>query len=120
MKKKILVVDDDPDIRKFLKRRLERNNFEVIAADNGQNCLAIASKEGPDLILLDIVMPFMDGYEVIKKLRDSSKTRYIPIIMHSVKKETKSIFKSMELGSIDYVMKPVSFEALLKVIRRYV
>jgi len=120
MKKKILIVDDELDILQFLKRRLERNNYEVTTTDNGEKCLAIALEEQPDLVILDIVMPSMDGYEIIKKLRGSPRTKRIPIIMHSVKKETKSIFKSMDLGSIDYVIKPVSFEVLLKVIRRYV
>jgi len=120
MKKKLLVVDDEPDVLQFLRKRLERNNFMVTTASNGQDCLNLAFKEEPDLILLDIIMPFMDGYEVVKRLRDNSKTKHIPIILHSVKKETKSIFKGMEMGCIDYVIKPVRFETLLRVIRRYV
>jgi len=120
VKKKILVVDDEPDIREFLKKRLEKNNFNVITATNGKECLQLASREDPDLILLDIVMPVMDGYETIKNLRSNPRTKNITILMHSVRKETKSIFKSMELGSIDYVIKPVSFEKLLTVIKRYV
>ena len=120
MSKKLLLVDDELEILQFLKRRLERRNFTVVTASNGQECLEMAYQEDPDLILLDIIMPFMDGYEVIKRLRQNPKTKHIPIIMHSVRKETKSIFKSMDLGSIDYVIKPVRFETLLKVIRRYV
>ena len=119
-RKKILVVDDEEDIRVFLKKRLERHNFRVAAAASGKECLDIAAEFDPDLILLDIIMPYMDGYEVIKKLRQAYKTKHIPILMHSVRKETRSIFKCIELGSIDYVIKPVSFETLLKVIKRYV
>ena len=118
--KKLLIVDDEPDILEFLKKCLERNNFKVIAASSGRECLDKASQEEPDLILLDIVMPFMDGYEVIKKLRNNRRTKHIPIVMHSVKKETRSIFRCMELGSIDYVTKPISVDVLVKVIRRYV
>jgi len=119
-KKKLLIVDDEPDVAQFLKRRLERNNFEVFTAENGQKCLEIAAGEEVDLIILDIIMPLMDGYEVIKRLRGNPYTGRIPIVMYSIRKETESIFKSMELGSIDYVIKPVKFEALLKVIKRYV
>jgi DNA-binding response OmpR family regulator len=118
-KSRILVVDDEEDVRVFLKKRLERNNFKVSTAATGSECLDAIHDFNPDLILLDIVMPYMDGYEVIKKLKQNPKTRNIPILMHSVRKESNSIFKSMELGSIDYVIKPVSFETLLRVIKRY-
>lgn len=120
MKKKLLLVDDEPDTLHFLKKRLERNDFVTLTAGGGQECLDIAQTESPDLILLDIVMPAMDGYEVIKRLRGNPNTQHIPVIMHSVKKETTSIFKSIELGSIDYVIKPVRFDTLLEVIKRYV
>ena len=119
MKNKILVVDDEPDVRQFLKKRLERNNYLVITAKNGAECLALAKIEEPALILLDIVMPSMDGYEVIARLRKSSRTKNIPIIMHSVRKETSSIVKCLEMGTVDYVTKPVSFEELLKIIKRF-
>ena len=112
-------MDDEEDVRIFLKKRLERNNFKVATAASGGEGLDIAGEFNPDIILLDIVMPYMDGYEVIRKLKQNPKTKNIPILMHSVRKETNSIFKSIELGSIDYVIKPVSFEVLLKVIKRY-
>ena len=120
MKKKILIVDDEPDILEYLKKYLERSSFKVLVASSGKDCLDIAAKESPDLILLDIIMPLMDGYEVIKKLRDNRRTKNIPVVIHSVKKETKSIFKCMELGSVDYVTKPSAIGDLLEVIRRYV
>ena len=120
VKKKLLIVDDEPDILQLLEKRFKKNNFDVLTADNGQKCLDIASQEQPDLIILDIIMPFLDGYEVIEKLRTNLKTKQIPIIMHSVKKESRSIFKSLDLGSIDYVINPASFDDLLKVVNRYV
>lgn len=120
MKKRILVVDDEIETLQFLKRHLERNNFTVLTARSGLECLTKASQEDCDLILLDILMPFMDGYEVIKQLRRNSKTRHIPIILHTVVAETPSIFKGLALGSIDYVIKPITFKALLKVIERWV
>jgi two-component system alkaline phosphatase synthesis response regulator PhoP len=120
MKRKILVVDDESDVRQFLKKRLERNNYTVITAKDGSECISKARSDEPDLILLDIVMPLMDGYDVIKELRSATETKMIPVIMHSVRKETKSIIKSLELGSVDYVMKPASFEQLLRVVKRYV
>ena len=120
MKRKILVVDDEPDVRQFLKKRLERNKYTVIIAKDGAECISKARTDEPDLILLDIVMPLMDGYEVIKKLRSDTETMMIPVIMHSVRKETNSIIKSLDLGSVDYVMKPARFEELLRVVKRYV
>ena len=118
-KSRILVVDDEEDVRVFLKKRLEKHNFKVSTAATGEECLDAIHECEPDLILLDIVMPYMYGYEVVQKLKQDAKTRNIPILMHSVRKESNSIFKSMELGSIDYVIKPVSFETLLRVIKRY-
>ena len=120
MKRRILVVDDEPDVRQFLKKRLERNNYAVITAKDGAECINKARTEEPDLILLDIVMPFKDGYDVVKELRLSADTMLIPVIMHSVRKETNSIIKSLDLGSVDYVTKPARFEELLRVVKRYV
>jgi len=119
VKKKLLIVDDEPDILEFLKKRLIRHGYDVFVASCGKECLEMLSTVEPDLIILDIVMPFMDGYEVLKKISGNHQTRHIPIVMHSVKKESRSIFRSQDLGSIDYVIKPVSFEKLLKVIKRY-
>jgi len=120
MKPRLLIVDDEPDIREYLKSRLEKNGFLVTTASNGKECIDNACQNTPDLIILDIVMPLMDGYEVVRQLKNTPSTRGIPIIMHSVRRETDSIFKSMDLGSIDYVIKPASFEDLLRVIHRYI
>jgi len=119
-KSRILIVDDEEDVRVFLKKRLERHNFKVATAATGVECLDRIGEFNPDLVLLDIVMPYMDGYEVARKLKQDPKARDIPILMHSVRKETDSIFKSMKLGSIDYVIKPMDFDKLLKVIKHYV
>ena len=120
MKTTLLIVDDEPDIREYLKNRLEKSGFCVITASNGKECIDNACQNRPDLIILDIVMPLMDGYEVVKQLKTNPSTSTIPIIMHSVRRETDSIFKSMDLGSIDYVIKPAAFEDLLHVINRYI
>ncbi len=120
MKSKILVVDDEPDVVEFLKKRLERTEFQVITALDGKGCILKAGQEKPDLILLDIMMPLVDGYEVVRRLRENEATSSIPVIMHSARRETNAILTSIELGSIDYVTKPVSFDDLLKVIRKYI
>ena len=85
-KSRILVVDDEEDVRVFLKKRLERHNFRVTTAASGVECLDALGEFNPDLILLDIVMPHMDGYEVIRKLKRNPQTKNIPILMHSVRK----------------------------------
>lgn len=118
-KKKILVVDDEQELVAALKIRLEANDFEVIAAYDGEEALEKA-KEKPDLILLDILMPKMDGYKVLSKLRQAAQTKNIPVIMLTAKGESQSIFKAHDLGSTDYIIKPFEQEELLELINKYI
>ena len=120
MKPKILIVDDEEDVREYLTRLLARRNFKTISASSGKECLKTAAQERPDLILLDILMPEMNGYTVLASLRSDEATQGIPVIMLTAKRESDSIFESMNLGSTDYLMKPINNEVLLRTIRRYV
>jgi diguanylate cyclase (GGDEF)-like protein len=103
---KILLVDDSKLIMGFGKSILSKEGYEVTYAQNGSEALEIVSVKKPDLILLDVVMPGMDGYEVCKRLKANEKTRDIPIIMLTSKGETADKIKGLNLGAVDYITKP--------------
>lgn len=104
-KKKILVVDDIPTNIMVLTKILS-SNYDVYMATNGHKALKIAAAQLPDLILLDIMMPEMDGYEVCEKLKSKPATKNIPIIFISAKNQVEDVTKGLSLGAIDYITKP--------------
>ncbi|MFH1778310.1 MAG: response regulator [Candidatus Omnitrophota bacterium] len=107
MAKKILVIDDEPHIVMVLVSRLKANNYEVITADNGEAGIEKAKMEKPDLILLDIMMPDLDGHDVLKRLKQDKETKAIPVMMLTAKKEKEDIVKDIIVGgAIDYIVKP--------------
>lgn len=105
-KLKILIVDDEPDIPELLKLSLISEPYEFLVAYNGEQAIDITLKEQPDLILLDIMMPDMDGYEVVEQLKKSKTASDIPVIMISAKTAVEDKVKGMELGIDDYISKP--------------
>lgn len=111
--KKILVVDDEPEIVQILKMRLEANGYEVITACDGQEGLGKAKEESPDLILLDLMMPEMDGMKVNAKLKDDSITADIPVIFLTAKNTTADKVEGFQAGIEDYVTKPFDSKELL-------
>lgn len=122
MKKKILVVDDEKDIVDILKYNLERENeFDVLTAYNGKDALEIADSM-PDLILLDIMMPEVNGFEVCKQLKSNSTTSKIPVIFLTAKENEIDEIIGLEIGADDYISKPISPRKVLarikSVIRR--
>lgn len=122
MKKKILVVDDEKDIVDILKYNLERENeFEVFTAKNGREAIELAENI-PDLILLDIMMPELNGFEVCKKLKNNPDTAKIPVIFLTAKENEIDEILGLEIGADDYISKPISPRKVLarikSVIRR--
>lgn len=113
--KKILVVDDEKDIRELIKDRLTQNKYAVMTASGGEEALIIAKTSQPDLILLDIAMPDMDGYLTCKKLKQESKTRGIPVLLLTGKDlESKSVIeRCSEVGALDYIGKMSTLKELL-------
>lgn len=111
---KILVIDDEPDIIKVLTSRLQANNYEVVTAANGEEGLEKLKNENPDLIILDILMPQMDGYTFVKRLKKTG--REVPIIVLTAKQGMKDLF-AIE-GITDYVVKPFNADELLKKIEK--
>ncbi len=120
VKKKILIIDDEEDIAKTVSFRLSSLGYEVIAANNGLEGLEKAQREKPNLILLDVMMPKMDGFEVLRRLKDDPETKYTPVIMLTCRGESGSLFKAQDLGSVDYVIKPFESQELLDLIERYI
>jgi CheY-like chemotaxis protein len=120
-KKTILVVDDMSQIRTILRFNLEKDGYNVIDANNGERALEYASGENPpDLIILDIMMPKMDGYEVIRRLRESHVTKHIPVIFLTAKAQKKDVLKGIEAGANDYMLKPFKFVDLHRKINRLI
>jgi DNA-binding response OmpR family regulator len=112
-KKKILLVDDEPEFVSMLKMRLEANGYEVVTSCDGKSGLEAVQTENPNLLILDVMMPGMDGFQVLRQIRRAEKTRYLPVIMLTAKGESKSIFRSQELGVTDYLIKPFEPSELL-------
>lgn len=113
MEKTILVVDDEVHIQELIKFNLSKNGFQVITADNGIDALRIVEDEKPDLILLDLMIPGIDGLEVCKKIRRNSSIESIPIIMITAKGEELDKILGLELGADDYITKPFSVRELV-------
>jgi two-component system cell cycle response regulator len=113
MKKKILVIDDHPDSVFLMQDRLEREGFEIITAYDGQTGLQRAFNELPDLILLDVMMPGMNGLEVCRTIVNTPVTKDIPVILVTAKTEAENTKEGLQAGAFDYVRKPVNKVELL-------
>ncbi|MFQ6055215.1 MAG: response regulator, partial [Methanosarcinales archaeon] len=109
---KILVVDDELDTLIPLRMALEAENYAVVEAQDGLEALEKVYSENPDLILLDIMLPRMDGYEVCQKLKADEKTNFIPIIMLTAKGEIQDKIEGIDIGADDYVTKPFNLDEL--------
>lgn len=105
---KILLVEDEPDIIRLVKFTLEQRNFEVVATSNGLAAIEIASTENPDLILLDVMMPVINGYETCERLKKNEKTKDIPVIILSAKAQKKEVDRALRAGAADFIAKPFS------------
>mgnify|MGYP001584277248 FL=1 len=112
-KKKILVVDDEEDIAFNVKLRLQANNYDVILATDGQMGFEKAQKENPDLMILDLMLPKMDGYKVCGLLKHDSRYAHIPIILFSAKAQEKDMEMGKEAGADAYLTKPFDAQLLL-------
>jgi DNA-binding response OmpR family regulator len=116
-KQRILVVDDEPDLVETVSFRLEANGYEVITATDGQDGLTKAREEYPDLIILDLMLPKMNGYEVCTMLKQDSRYQNIPVILFSAKAQEKDERIGRECGANSYVRKPFQAKELLDAIQ---
>lgn len=117
--KKILIVDDEPDILEFLTYNLIKEGFDVSVATNGVEALKIAKEKIPDLIILDVMMPEMDGIETCRQLREISLFKHTIIIFLSARSEDYTQVAGLETGADDYIVKPVKLRILLSKINSY-
>ena len=108
----VLVADDDPDILALVTFRLERGGYDVVAASDGEAALRLALEQVPDLAVLDVMMPKLDGYEVTVRLRQNERTRRMPIILLTARVQEADIARGFEVGADDYVKKPFSPQEL--------
>ncbi|HSV26504.1 MAG TPA: response regulator transcription factor [Sedimentisphaerales bacterium] len=112
-KERILIVDDEEDILELLSVNLKREGYDVLRAQNGEDAVSIASTEKPDLVILDLMLPGVDGLTVCAMIKRSSLTKHIPIIMLTAKGQEADIVKGLEQGADDYMTKPFSPKVLM-------
>jgi two-component system phosphate regulon response regulator PhoB len=110
---KILAVDDEEDILELIRYNLTREGYDVICVETGEDCLKQARQKQPDLILLDLMLPGIDGLDVCKALKGEDKTRPIPVVMLTAKGDDSDIVTGFELGADDYITKPFSAKVLV-------
>lgn len=118
-KKRILLVDDEMDLVETLRFSLELEGYEVLTAYNGEEALHLARSHQPDLILLDVMLPKMDGYKVCRLLKFDARYKHIPILMLTAKTQEKDRIIGQETGADEYITKPFEMEELMKKVREY-
>jgi DNA-binding response OmpR family regulator len=116
----ILIVDDNARNIQILGTILRKENYQIIIAQNGGQAVHAVSRKTPDLILLDVMMPEMDGFETCKKIKESSRAKDVPVIFLTARTETEDILKGFEAGAVDYVTKPFNIPELLTRIKTHI
>ena len=117
-KENILIVDDEEDVLELVRYNLDKNGYSTETATMGEEALTKARAKLPDLVILDLMLPGIDGLEVCRKLKSDTKTQHIPVIMLTAKGEEADIVTGLELGADDYVTKPFSPKVLVARVRR--
>jgi DNA-binding response OmpR family regulator len=118
--KTILVIDDEEEVLTVIRKRLEMQEYKVATAVTAKEGLKKASEIKPALILLDIMMPGIDGLEVLRLLKSNNDTVSIPVVMLTAKSESKVIFEAEDMGAVDYIIKPYDSKELLELVAKYV
>jgi two-component system alkaline phosphatase synthesis response regulator PhoP len=118
-KNKILIVDDEVDLVETLRFPLEMEGYNVLVSYNGEDALNQARKENPDLILLDLMLPKLDGYKVCRLLKFDERYKHIPILMLTAKTQQKDKLMGQETGADEYITKPFEIDELMKKIKTY-
>ena len=117
--KRILAVDDEPHILKLVAFSLRSGGFEVLEASDGLSAIEVARAEQPDLILLDVMMPALDGYEACRRLKGDADTAHIPVVMLTAKTQLTEQKLGLECGAIDYICKPFAPKELVEQVRAF-
>jgi len=116
---KVLIVDDEPFNVDYLQQALEDSNYQLITAFNGREALDKIHSEQPDLVLLDLIMPVLDGFAVLAEIKADSLLRDIPVIIISSEHDSKSVVKGIKQGAEDYLTKPVNADLLIQKVKEY-
>ena len=116
---KILLVDDEKPIHSYLQRKLSKLGYTVFVAEDGEEALSKVFSDLPDIILLDIKIPKIDGIEVCRKIKSDERTKAIPVLILSAKAQSEEIREGLEAGANKYLTKPISFPDILKEIQHY-
>jgi DNA-binding response OmpR family regulator len=114
---KILIVDDDPELRMALKLRLRANHYETVSAGDGYSAIALAQKERPNLIILDLGLPVGNGFNVLKRLQENDALSHIPVIVLTARDPQSNELRSLDSGATAFFQKPADNNELLQVIR---
>jgi len=117
--KKILLVDDEVDLVETVRFPLEMEGYHVLVSYNGEDALNQARKENPDLILLDLMLPKLDGYKVCRLLKFDERYKHIPILMLTAKTQEKDKVLGMETGADEYITKPFEMDYLMEKVKEY-
>lgn len=117
---RILICDDDTVILRLLQVNLELEGYEVLLAHDGEEAVGVAEKEKPDLVILDIMMPRMDGYQAVEALKGNEATASIPVVFLSAKAQQSDINRGLQHGVADYLTKPFDPSELLEVVQRLI
>ena len=116
----VLVVDDDPLTQRVLQHYLERAGYQMLSANNGRDAIKLARSESPQLIILDVMMPDMDGWTVLKRIKKIETTKAIPVILLSANADLMAKEESLRSGATYVLVKPISADQLLALIRRLI
>jgi len=116
--KRILVAEDDPVTRRFVVSLLEERGYEVLVAENGAHALEAATLARPDLIVSDLVMPYRDGYEVLRAIRNDDRVKHTPVLILSMRDHEEDIVRGFEQGADDYVVKPFNAREFVSRVRK--
>ena len=117
VKARVLLIDDEPDVLKTVGRRLEQQGYAVLTAPDGFTGLKVARTEHPDVILLDIIMPHLDGHEVLQQLKRDPLTEDIPVLMLTAKIAERDMAESIKLGAVCHITKPYQSQELLEEVK---
>jgi CheY-like chemotaxis protein len=118
-KSKVLIVDDEPLNVDYLEQALEDSNYQLIIATNGREALDKIKRDQPDLVLLDLMMPILDGFEVLAQVKADQVLRDIPVIIVSAANDSKSVVRGIKQGAEDYITKPIDADHLVKKLKEY-
>jgi DNA-binding response OmpR family regulator len=120
MAKKIVLAEDEPQIARLIEFKLKKEGYSVTWKENGEEALKAIKTEEPDLVILDVMMPVMDGYEVLRRLKEDENLKSIPVVMLTARAQEKDVVKGINLGAEDYITKPFHPAELLARVKRIV